>query len=47
MVGFEYYDLYSKGFSVFGFGVFIDDFMDLEYIFKEEGKCFIDFLYFC
>lgn len=47
MVGFEYYDLYYKGFSVLGLGVFSDVFGDLEYISDDKGKCSIDFLYSC
>lgn len=42
MVGFEYYDSYSKGFSASGSGAPTDDFMDLEYTSKEEGKRSID-----
>lgn len=42
MLGFEYYDSYNKGFKASGSGAPIDDFMDLEYTLKEEGKRTID-----
>lgn len=45
MLGFEYYDKKIKGFSVLGFGVFIDDFVDFNLIDNGEGKCIIDLWY--
>lgn len=42
MVGFEYYDSYTKGFSASGSGAPTDDFMDLGLTSKEEGKRDID-----
>ena len=38
MAGFEYYDSYNKGFNASGSGAPTDDFMDLQYTSKEEGK---------
>ena len=42
MAGFEYYDSYNKGFNASGSGAPTDDFMDLQYTSKEEGKRSID-----
>lgn len=42
MLGAEYYDEYSKGFSASGSGAPTDDFMDLAYTSSEEGKRSID-----
>ncbi len=42
MAGFEYYDSYNKGFNASGSGAPTDDFMDLQYTTKEEGKRSID-----
>lgn len=42
MAGFEYYDSYNKGFDASGSGAPTDDFMDLQYTSKEEGKRSID-----
>ena len=43
MAGFEYYDSYNKGFQCIWFRELpTDDFMDLQYTSKEEGKRSID-----
>ncbi|WP_373759663.1 SusC/RagA family TonB-linked outer membrane protein [Bacteroides heparinolyticus] len=42
MVGFEYYDSYTKGFSASGSGAPTDEFMDLEYTSKKENQRSID-----
>jgi len=42
MLGTEYYDSKTKGFSASGSGAPTDDFQDLQYTSKEEGKRSID-----